>query len=118
METRGTGLKPQRLPSEWEKRPLQMTKESPQGPAKTGKATSRSLAPIAGTVVTQLQQGDPGGFISSVLASRPSAAVRTKPGDDGNVGGTSKGGSEEAAGSATKTTGSKAVGKTSPKGMF
>lgn len=114
----GTGLKPQRLPVEWEKRPLEMTKESPQGPEKTGRPTMRSLAPIPGEVVTQLNQGDPGGFVAGVLASRPSAAIRTAPGDDGNVQTGNQGGEEQAKGSASKVTGTPVMGSTSPKGMF
>jgi len=115
----GTGLKPGRLPSEWEKRPLQMTKEPDQGPEVTSKPTMRSLAPMNQPVIDQLQQADPGGFISGILASRPGAAVaRTRPGDDGNISVGGQAGEEQAKGSATKVTGKPVMGQTNPKGMF
>lgn len=81
IESRGTGLTPNRMPSQWEKRPLEMSKEAPQGAAETSRPTSRSLAPIPGEVTSKLSQGDPGGFLGSVLASRPSAAVPSPDGD-------------------------------------
>ena len=106
-ETRERAGQPpvQRMPKEWERRPLPMTQESPQGPAVTGKPTMRSLAPIPGDVTTQLQEGDPGGFLAGVLASRPSSATRTAPGDNGNVQLGNGTGEEQARGSATRTMG-------------
>ena len=82
----GTGLRPQRLPSEWEKRPLELTKESPQGPEKQGAVTSRSMqAPIPSTVVDAMASA-PGGFVTQILAGRPGMQVeRARPGDGGNV---------------------------------
>lgn len=117
MQSRGTGVTPGRLPSEWEKGTLAMTKESPQGPAKTGQATSRSLAPIPGTVVGALQQGDPGGFMAGVLAGRPGQAVRKTPDGDAPVSGAFTG-SDEPEGLATKVTGKPVMGSTLAKGTI
>ncbi len=74
METRGTGLTPQRLPSEWEKETLEMTKESPQGPEKTSRPTSRDFTPAA------LDSARGGGFMGAVMRSRPSAQVEARAG--------------------------------------
>ena len=68
MEERGTGLRPQRLPGEWEKRPLEMTKEPDQGALKTSRPTARrDLNP---------NQAASGGFMGQVMAARPSAQSR------------------------------------------
>ena len=72
MEERGTGLRPNRLPSEWEKRPLAMTQEAPQGPAVgpavTARRDLRSTAEVVG----------PGGFMGEIMRSRPSAQVEAR----------------------------------------
>ena len=146
METRGTGLTPGRLPSEWEKRPLEMTKEAPQGPEVTSRPTSRDFTPATLNA---------GGFMGAVMRTRPSAQVESRagvmepisadaqqmlqevgglaefsvtgdglndlaarPGDDGNIGGVPRGGSEKAAGSATRVTGRTVIGQTLSKGAI
>jgi hypothetical protein len=125
----GTGgmVSPQRVPMEWMKEKLPMTKESPQGPEVTSKPTmrslatgaeSRALAPIPGDVVSALQVGDQGGFLAGVLASRPSAATRTAPGDDGNLSIGAQGEEKIAKGSASRTTGIPVKGETMGKGMI
>jgi hypothetical protein len=129
--TKGTGIggmvSPLRMPKEWEKRPLEMTKESPQGPEKTSKPTmrdlprgaeNRALAEVPGDVVTQLQVGDQGGFLAGIIADRPSAAVRQASGDDGNIAIGAQGEEKMAAGSASRTTGKPVIGSTLPRGMF
>ncbi len=74
METRGTGLTPQRLPSEWEKETLEMTKESPQGPEKTSRPTSRDFTP------STIDSARGGGFMGAVMRGRPSAQVEARAG--------------------------------------
>ncbi len=59
MENRGTGLTPRRPPPEWERKPLEMTREPDQGPSKDMAPTSRSM--------------DAGGFMGSVMRNRPSS---------------------------------------------
>ncbi len=133
----------QKLPSEWEKRPLNMTGEPAQGPMKTSMPTSRdlapgssgnyttdlissrpgaiaqrALAPIPSEVVNVLQEA-PGGFVAQHFAGAGSFdAERAQPGDDGNVAVGAKGGTEEAKGSATKVTGRPVSGQTSGKGTI
>lgn len=89
MDSRGTGLRPQR-PAGWEKTGMISISATgpnaaPQGPAKGPAVTSRSMqAPIPGDSVGALQQG--GGFLAQQLAGRPGMSVeRAKPGDDSNV---------------------------------
>ena len=71
METRGTGLTPQRMPKEWEKETLPMTAEAPQGPAKTSR-------PISSRDYLSTFQGDTvgGGFMGAIMASRPGMQTR------------------------------------------
>jgi hypothetical protein len=69
-ESRGSGLRPQRLPSEWEKRPLNLTQESPQGAAKTSRPTSRDL----GVHSTDTASAAPGNFTDMVMRGRPGLA--------------------------------------------
>lgn len=118
---------PQRVPNEWEKRPLEMTKESPQGPEVTSRPTMRSLAPgaesrsglapLPGEVVTVLEEG--GGFTAQMLAGRPGMQrERSVPGESGNLSVGSGTGEEQAKGSATRVTGKAVIGGTAPKGMF
>jgi hypothetical protein len=125
---------PNRMPSEWMKETLPMTKESPQGPAVTSRPTSRDFAPsaesrmmgqapIPGDVQTAFEQS-PGSFLNQILAGRPGmAGERSVPGDDGNVQLGNGTGEEQAKGSASKhgISGNRvpSVGaQTSPKGMF
>lgn len=83
-ELRGTGLRPQRMPGEWSKATLELGKESPQGAAKTGHVTSRSMAPLPSEVIDCMADG--GGFTSQILASRPGMQVeRSKSGGGGNA---------------------------------
>ena len=83
----GTGLRPQRMPKEWEKRPLPMTQESPQGPSEL-----RSARPAQGVFPSEVVDtlaASPGGFLTQIVAGRPGMErERAKPGDDTNVGGT------------------------------
>lgn len=60
MENRGTGLTPNRVPSEWQKSKVDMTSAPKQGPTSTMAPTSRS----AGAT----------GFMDVVMRARPSAA--------------------------------------------
>lgn len=111
MESRGTGLRPQR-PAGWEQQATINFKSpggpnsAPQGPAKGPAVTSRSMqAPIPGEIGTQLQQG-PGGFLGQILMGRPGMeGERSRPGNDGN---TAKGGFGASGGPAI--TGSPTVG--------
>jgi hypothetical protein len=90
----GTGLKPNRMPSEWEKRPLPMSgaqADGPQGVATGwyGKET-RSLAPghaqapIPSPVSDVIAQ-PPGSLIDQLVLGRPGQTQRkAEPGNDDN----------------------------------
>jgi hypothetical protein len=134
----------QRPPSEWQKRPLGLGAEAPQGAMKTSRPTmrdlnptvgppgnysssiidarpgvtaQRALAPIPGEVVTVLAQGV-GGAIESHLVG--GSFETTAPGNDDNVAGNGDytGAVATASGSASKTTGSSVKGSTGGKGMI
>ncbi len=70
MENRGTGLTPNRLPSEWEKRPLEMTREPDQGPGKESHPTMRDLQSA------QLDTS-PASFTDQLIASRAGVQAQT-----------------------------------------
>lgn len=63
-ESRGTGLRPNRMPSEWEKRPLPMNQEAPQGPSKLRSNDPKAAAEAGGD------------YIARHLAQRPSQQGR------------------------------------------
>ena len=111
METRGTGLTPQRLPSPWERKPLELGKEPDQGPMVTSKPTSRSLAPIPGEVNTQLAMG--GNFVQEQLNARPGTrgGIHTPPTPEGDKGGFGVDDLDHVTGKPTK-------GSTKPRGAF
>ena len=134
---KGGAVPAQRLPSEWQRQPLEMGKESPQGAMKTSRPTSRSftgsvldarpgmlaqraLAPIPSHVVTVLAEA-PGGFCAQHIAGDGTfAAERFQPGDDGNIAGNGDftGATALAKGSASKVTGGPIKGSTGGKGMI
>ncbi len=151
MDNRGTGRalegmpKVNRMPKEWEKATLEMTKEPEQGPMKTSRPTARDFVPgnsvaIAGDFTRDIIAGRPGAVAQRALAPFPadvmdvleasgaevysqftghgSEPVSTAPGDDGNVSTGGQGGSEEAKGSATKVTGRPVTGSVVGKGMI
>jgi hypothetical protein len=89
METRGTGLTPNRMPKEWEKRPLDLGHDDPgsPGPEVTSKPTSRSLAPLPGEVNTVIMQG--GDFVAQQISSRPGMRQQGQtPPTNAGIGGT------------------------------
>ncbi len=143
MENRGTGLTPQRLPAEWMKSKLEMTREPDQGPSKTMEPTSRSvdtggfmgavlrnrpsslygeqrsvpLAPIP-SEVTDVLLDAPGGYTAQIMAGVGS--YDTQKQDGGGGGNTSETSidADLARGSATRTTGRPVIGQTVGKGMI
>lgn len=144
MENRGTGLTPNRLPAEWEKSALEMTRQPDQGPSVTMGPTSRSLiaggsfsdavirnrpgsaygesrsaaqAPIPSEVIDAIADA-PGGYINQTVAGIGSFASEAQDGGGpGNISGGSYQG-VDAQGSATRTTGRPIMGKTLGKGTI
>lgn len=86
MESRGTGLRPQR-PTGWERRPAApLTQQSTQGPSQL-RSAGGAQAPIPSQVTNVLGES-PGGFITQIIAGRPGLeAERARPGNDGVFGG-------------------------------
>ncbi len=87
----GTGLRPNRLPGDWEKTTLEMTKMSPQGPevGKLATGTSRSMpqGEIPADILGQIESV-PNGFIPQLIAGRPGMQrEQVRPGDDSNKAG-------------------------------
>ena len=145
METRGTGLTPRRPPSQWERKPVNMTAEPDQGPGKTMAPTSRDaspggisftdamlrnrpsslygeqrsvpLAPIPSEVVDVLQDA-PGGYCAQIIAGVGSFATEEQSG--GGPGNTSESSNnvDLVYGSASRTTGHTVIGKTLGKGTI
>lgn len=138
----GTGLKQQRLPSEWEKRPLEMSgaqAQGPQGPAKgwygsekaQGGGERRSLAPVGhnqscenSEINDAVDQAAGGGLINQIVLGRPGVlAQKARPGNDDNVSGSPGGRTgglpgPNVGGSRAKTTGTHSphvVGGNEPK---
>lgn len=118
----GTGLRPNRMPSEWEKRPLQMTgaqAAGPQGPSQLRSTGTPQGAAFPSDVINVLEES--GSFISQILAGRPGMEKeRSKPGDNSNQSGPLGGFPAPvlATGSATRTTGREVIGQTSGKGTI
>ncbi len=118
----GTGLRPNRPPGEWEKRPLPMTGAQADGPQ--GPSVLRSLGTPQGCFPSQVVDvlaDSPGGFLTQILAGRPGMELeRNKPGDDTNTSGPVSGfpGSFMPKGSASKVTGTPTMGSTSGKGTI
>lgn len=143
MENRGTGLTPNRLPSEWEKSKVNLTSEPDQGPSKTMPATrdisggtsftdvamrgrpsslyseqrSVAQAPIPTDVIDVLSDA-PGGFVSQTVAGVGSFATEEQDGGGGGNTGEPANNVDFARGSATRTTGKPIIGKTNGKGMI
>lgn len=90
MESRGTGLRPNRPPG-WEHGAhIDFAPNgphgAPQGALKQGEVTSRSMqGVIPGEIGTQLDQS-PGGFLGQILMGRPGMEAQHRPGDAAAVG--------------------------------
>lgn len=119
-ESRGTGLRPQR-PAGWERRPAVPLSgaqaQGPQGPSQL-RSAGTPQAPIPGQVVDTLADA-PGGFIAQIVAGRPGMAnERSRPGDAGNVSGSTGGFPSQNMGGNHLTGGSASPHVTKGRGTF
>jgi len=119
----GTGLRPNRMPKEWERRPLQMTgkeADGPQGPSEL-RSINSPQGEFPAEVINTMEQA-PGDFITQIIAGRPGLEKsRARPGDDSNQSGPIGGfpGPKEATGKiGKKLTGTPVMGQTLKKGTI